>query len=314
MHQKTIAIQMDPIESIDIKKDSTFLLGLEAQNRGYQIFYYTPENLFYKDNIIWAAGHWIELNNEVGYHVKYIESATIDLSSLQIILLRQDPPFDMAYITSTFLLERIPASTLIVNNPTHVRNCPEKLFTLQFPELIPSSLISRNATEIRSFKEEHGDIILKPLYGNGGSHIYFSQKNDPNLNVIIEMQLSGHMEPIIAQKYIPAIKQGDKRIILVDGDPVGALNRIPQSGDHRANLHVGATYSGTILTQREQDICATLKPELQKCGLIFVGIDVIGDYLTEINVTSPTCLHEINAIDNTRLEEKIFDRIENKIG
>jgi len=306
-----IAIQMDPIADIDINGDSTFVLGLEAQIRGYDLFHYLPEDLTMRDGKIIAFAHPMTLRRENGNHYCMGEPRWINLQDdIDVVLMRQDPPFDMAYITATHLLEQIHPQTLVVNNPAEVRNAPEKLFVMRFPDLMPPTLITYNKEQIDSFRSEHKDIIVKPLYGNGGAGVFHIKPDDENLSSLIEMFTAASREPMMVQAYLPDVRSGDKRIILVDGKPAGAVNRIPADGEARSNLHVGGQAAQSNLTARELEICERIGPELQMRGLIFVGIDVIGDYLTEINVTSPTGLQEINRFDGSCLESELWDAIE----
>jgi glutathione synthase len=307
----TVAIQMDPIETINIDADSTFALALEAQTRGHAMFHYLPQALTLRDGRLYARGRTLSVQREHGNHHKFGGPEELDLATLDVILMRQDPPFDMAYITATHLLELLPADgPLVVNDPASVRNAPEKLFVLKFRELMPPTLLSLDAGEIRAFWEEHGDIILKPLFGNGGAGIVHLRPGDENLNSLLEMYAQMNREPVMVQRYVPEVRQGDKRIILVDGEPKGAVLRVPATGEARANLHVGGRAVKTVLTPREQHICETIAPHLKEQGLIFVGIDVLGDYITEINVTSPTGIQEIGRLDGTNLARDIWDAIE----
>lgn len=306
----TVAIQMDPIETIDINADSTFVLALEAQARGHKLYHYLPQSLGFHGGAVSARARSLEVRRMIGNHATLGNERLIDLSSVDVVLMRQDPPFDMAYITATHLLEHIHPDTLVVNNPTAVRNAPEKLFVTHFPDLMPPTLITSDKGQIDAFRETHKDIIVKPLYGNGGAGVFHITPDDENLNALMEMFTELYREPVIVQAYLPEVRNGDKRIILVDGAPVGAVNRIPPEGEARSNLHVGGTAARTELTEREQEICAAIGPTLKKQGLIFVGIDVIGDYLTEINVTSPTGLQEIARLDGTHIEPLIWDAIE----
>lgn len=306
-----VAIQMDPIADIDINGDSTFVLGLEAQTRGYDLFHYLPEDLTMRDGKIIALAHPMTLQRIEGNHYSMGEPRWIDLQDdIDVVLMRQDPPFDMAYITATHLLEQIHPQTLVVNNPAEVRNAPEKLFVTRFPDLMPPTLITYNKEQIDSFRAEHKDIIVKPLYGNGGAGVFHIKPDDENLSSLIEMFMAASREPVMVQAYLADVRSGDKRIILVDGKPAGAVNRIPAAGEARSNLHVGGQAAQSNLTARELEICERIGPELQARGLIFVGIDVIGDYLTEINVTSPTGLQEINRFDGSCLESELWDAIE----
>jgi glutathione synthase len=308
-----VAVQMDPLASINIDGDSTFALMLEAQRRGHALFHYHVRDLSMrgKDNIV-AKAHPVALRLEKGNHYSFAARETIDLAACDVVLMRQDPPFDMAYITATHVLEHIHPRTLVVNDPAQVRNAPEKLFVTHFPQLMPPTLITADAAEIASFRAEFKDIIVKPLYGNGGAGVFRIKPDDENLSSLIEMFTSASREPLMVQRYEPAVRQGDKRIILVDGKAEGAINRVPAAGEARANMHVGGKAAKTELTKREREICETIGPELKKRGLIFVGIDVIGDWLTEINVTSPTGIQEIGRFDGTDLAAKIWDAIEAK--
>jgi glutathione synthase len=308
-----VAVQMDPLASINIDGDSTFALMLEAQRRGHALFHYHVRDLSMrgKDNIV-AKAHPVALRREKGNHYSFAARETIDLAACDVVLMRQDPPFDMAYITATHVLEHIHPRTLVVNDPAQVRNAPEKLFVTHFPQLMPPTLITADAAEIASFRAEFKDIIVKPLYGNGGAGVFRIKPDDENLSSLIEMFTSASREPLMVQRYEPAVRQGDKRIILVDGKAEGAINRVPAAGEARANMHVGGKAAKTELTKREREICETIGPELKKRGLIFVGIDVIGDWLTEINVTSPTGIQEIGRFDGTDLAAKIWDAIEAK--
>ncbi|HEY1795613.1 MAG TPA: glutathione synthase [Stellaceae bacterium] len=306
-----VAIQMDPIETINIDADSTFALALEAQSRGHTIFHYLPQAMTLRRGGLYARGRALSVKREHGNHHKFGGFEELDLAKLDVLLMRQDPPFDMAYITATHLLELLPPDgPLVVNDPASVRNAPEKLFVLKFADLMPPTLLSLDAGEIRAFWEEHGDIILKPLFGNGGAGIVHLRPGDENLNSLLEMYAQINREPVMVQRYVPEVRQGDKRIILVDGEPKGAVLRVPATGEARANLHVGGRAVKTTLTPREQHICATIGPHLKAQGLIFVGIDVLGDYITEINVTSPTGIQEIGRLDGTNLAADIWDAIE----
>ena len=306
-----VAIQMDPIDTINIDADSTFVLALEAQTRGHALFHYLPQALTLRDGRLYARGRSLQVVRQRGNHHRFGAFEELDLEGLDVILMRQDPPFDMAYITATHLLELLPPEgPLVVNDPASVRNAPEKLFVLRFKELMPPTLLSLDSGEIRAFWEEHGDIILKPLFGNGGAGIVHLRPGDENLNSLLEMYAQINREPVMVQRYVPEVRQGDKRIILVDGEPKGAVLRVPAAGEARANLHVGGRAVKTTLTPRERDICATIGPHLKEQGLIFVGIDVLGDYITEINVTSPTGIQEIGRIDGTNLAADIWDAIE----
>jgi glutathione synthase len=307
-----VAFQMDPIGPININADSTFRIALEAQARGHRLFYYTPDRLAYREGRITARGWPLEVRREVGNHYTLGAEAEVDLASQDVVWLRQDPPFDMGYITTTHLLDRIHPNTLVVNDPFWVRNYPEKLLVLDFPDLTPPTLVARNLQTIRDFKHKHGDIILKPLYGNGGAGVFRLDPNDRNLASLHELFSGINREPLIAQKYVPAVTKGDKRIILVNGDPVGAINRVPAEGETRSNMHVGGRPEKVGLTPRDLEICAAIGPTLRDKGQVFVGIDVIGDWLTEINVTSPTGIQELERFDGTNTAALIWDVIERK--
>jgi len=305
-----IACQMDPIDWIDIRGDSTFAILLEARRRGHEIFYYTPQDLsLYGDRLL-ARGASLEVFDRVGDHYALAQPRVVDLSSMDVVLLRQDPPFDMAYITSTHLLERIHPQTLVVNDPAHVRNAPEKIWVLDFLDLMPPTLVTRSLEDVHAFRAEHRDIILKPLYGNGGASVFRVTPEDTNLGSLVELFQTVFREPFMVQQYRPEVRHGDKRIILIDGEVAGAINRVPAAGETRSNLHVGGTARPTELTAREQDICARLGPQLKARGLIFTGIDVIGDYLTEINVTSPTGIRQVKAFGGNDIAAMIWDAIE----
>lgn len=305
-----VAIQMDPVETINIHGDSTFALGLEAQKRGHTLFYYEPKNLSMRDGRVYARGHALELRREEGNHATLGAEELVNLAEFDVVLLRQDPPFDMSYITTTHLLELIHPTTLVVNDPSEVRNAPEKLFATRFKGLLPPTLISRDPQEIKAFRAEFGDIIVKPLFGNGGAGVFRLRAEDENLASLLEMFGQQNREPVIVQKYLADVRKGDKRIILVDGEAVGAINRVPAAGEARSNMHVGGRAEKSMLTKREQEICEMIGPDLKKRGLIFVGIDVIGDYLTEINVTSPTGIQEIDRFDSSNLSALVWEAIE----
>ena len=310
----SVAIQMDPIHAININADSTFALGLEAQARGHELFYYEPHELSMRDGRVYAHMRPLTLRREVGNHSTLGSSEKRWLDELDVVLMRQDPPFDMSYITYTHMLETVHPRTLVVNDPAEVRNAPEKLFAIRFKGLLPPTLISRDPGEIRAFRKEFGDIIVKPLFGNGGMGVFRLTEGDENLNSLLEMFGQMNREPVIVQKYLPEVRQGDKRIILVEGEPVGSINRVPAQGEARSNMHVGGKAEKWELTPREREICEAIGPELKARGLIFVGIDVIGDYLTEINVTSPTGIQEIDRFDNANLSALVWDAIEARKG
>jgi glutathione synthase len=302
-----VAIQMDPIERIDIDADSTFVLALEAQRRGHGLYHYLPTDLSYDHGRVKAQARPLEVRRERGSHCTLGAAAMLDL---RIVLMRQDPPFDLNYVATTHLLERLRPDTLVVNDPVAVRNAPEKLFVTHFADLMPPTLITYRREEIKAFRAEHKDIILKPLYGNAGAGVFHIRPDDENLNSLLDLLAQTVREPLMVQRYLPEIKQGDKRIVLIDGEPGGAVNRIPPAGDARANLHVGGRAQKATLSKRDVEICEVLGPVLREQGLVFVGIDVIGGWLTEINVTSPTGLQEINRFDGVSLEARIWDAIE----
>ena len=305
-----VAIQMDPIDGIDIGSDSSFALGIEAQSRGHQLFHYLAENLSLDEGVLSAMACPMELRAEVGNHFSLGDNVRMEIGEFDMVLIRQDPPFDMAYITNTHLLEHAPKNTLVMNDPVNVRNAPEKLLVTHFHDLMPPTLITRDDSAVKAFRNKHKDIIIKPLFGNGGSQVFHITQDSDNLNSLLEMFSEIYREPIMVQQYLPAVRKGDKRIILVDGKPVGAIMRVPADGDVRSNLHIGGRADKTDLTAREIEICERIGPELSKRGLVFVGIDVIGDYLTEINVTSPTGLPQINALNGSCIESQIWDAFE----
>ena len=307
-----IACQMDPVEKIDIRGDSTFAILLEAQKRGHDIFYYTPPNLALSGKKLLARGATLRVSDKFGDHHEISNARVEDLSQRDCVLLRQDPPFDMAYITTTHLLERIHPHTLVVNDPAHVRNAPEKLFVLDFLDLMPPTLVTRQLDDVIAFRAEYKDIIVKPLYGNGGAAVFRIRPEDGNLSSLVELFQTVFREPFMVQEYRPEVKDGDKRIILVDGEIAGAINRVPQQGETRSNLHVGGTATPVELTKRDHEICERLKPELKARGLLFTGIDVIGPYLTEINVTSPTGIRQVKAFGGNDIAAMIWDTIEGK--
>ena len=305
-----VAIQMDPIDRIDIDADSTFVLALEAQRRGHGLYHYLPIDLSYDQGRIKARARPLEVRRRRGDHFTMGAPEMLDLRAFDIVLMRQDPPFDLNYVAATHLLERVHPRTLVVNDPVSVRNAPEKLFVTQFPELMPPTLITFDPKEIKAFRAEHKDIILKPIYGNAGAGVFHIDPDDENLNSLLDLLAQTVREPLMVQRYIPEIKQGDKRIVLIEGEAAGAVNRIPPAGDARANLHVGGRAEKATLSRRDLEICEALGPVLREQGLVFVGIDVIGDWLTEINVTSPTGLQEIDRFDGVCLEARIWDAIE----
>jgi glutathione synthase len=311
----TVAVQMDHLESLHIVGDTTFALMLEAQRRGHRLLHYTPDRLAMRGGKVTARAEPIErLTDQEGDHYALGETDLLDLSTCDVVLLRQDPPFDMAYITTTHLLESIHPKTLVVNDPAHVRNAPEKIFVMDFPELMPETLITRDPSTIRDFRNEFGDIIIKPLYGNGGAAVFRLREDDENLSALLELFLERFREPFMVQRYLPAVRQGDKRIILIDGEAVGAINRIPAMGDARSNMHVGGKAVASDMTNRDREICAAIGPELKKRGLLLSGIDVIGDFLTEINVTSPTGIREVQRFGGADIASLFWDKVEEKVG
>jgi len=309
-----VAFQMDPIEGVNINADSSFRLAEEAQARGHSLWVYTPDRLVFDEGRVMATARPFTVKRVQGDHVAFGPAEKIDLSTMDVVWLRQDPPFDMAYITTTHLLDLIRATTLVVNDPFWVRNHPEKLLVLQFPHLTPPTMIARSLADIREFKHRHGDIILKPLYGNGGAGVFRLDTGDRNLASLHEMFTGFSREPMIVQKFLPAVSKGDKRVILVDGEPVGAINRVPAEGETRSNLHVGGRAEKISLTARDREICATIGPLLRERGQVFVGIDVIGDWLTEINLTSPTGMQELERFDGVNIAAKVWEAIEARRG
>jgi glutathione synthase len=308
-----VAVQMDHVATINPRGDSTFAMMLEAQARGHALLHYTPDTLSMRDNAVSALAQPITVTDaEKGQHFTLGEAARVDLSTQDVVLMRQDPPFDMNYITLTHLLERIHPRTLVVNPPAAVRNAPEKILVTEFPELMPPTLVTRDRAEIHAFRKEHGNIIVKPLYGNGGAGVFFIQEGDHNLASLLELFEANYREPFMIQKYLPDVRKGDKRIIIVDGEPVMGLNRIPADGEARSNMHVGGRPELSPLTERELEICAAIGPALKERDMIFVGIDVIGGYLTEINVTSPTGIREIKRFGGPDIAALIWDAIEKR--
>jgi len=307
-----VAFQMDPIGAVNIDADSSFRLAEEAQARGHELFFYTPDHLAFQNGRVTARGHSFTVRRVKGDHVTLGPETEVDLADWDVVWLRQDPPFDMGYITTTHILDRIHPDTLVVNDPFWVRNYPEKLLVLQFPDLIPPTAIARDLATLKAFRHQYGDMILKPLYGNGGAGVFKLDANDRNLGSLHEMFIGMNREPLIAQKFLPDVAKGDKRVILVDGEPVGAINRVPQEGETRSNMHVGGRAEKAGLTERELEICAAIGPLLREKGQVFVGIDVIGDYLTEINLTSPTGIQELERFDGTNIAGRIWDVIEAK--
>ena len=309
----SVAVQMDHIARINIRGDSTFALMLEGQRRGHKLYHYTPDRLSLNDGRVEAAIEAVTVRDVPGDHFSLGEAERTDLSTLDVVFLRQDPPFDMGYITTTHLLERIHPKTLVVNDAAEVRNAPEKIFVTEYPRLMPPTLISRDAEEIRRFRQEHGDIIIKPLFGNGGAGVFRLSEGDQNLASLLEIFSAAYRgEPYVVQRYLPAVRAGDKRIILVDGVAVGAINRVPADGESRSNMHVGGRPEPIELTRRDREICEAIGPDLKKRGFIFVGIDVIGDYLTEINVTSPTGIREVKRFGGADIASLVWDAVESK--
>jgi len=307
-----VAVQMDPLERINIRGDSTFALLLEAQARAYPISYYTPDKLALRDGKVSASVRPLVVRDAAADHFTLGEPRHAELSSFDVILLRQDPPFDLAYITSTHMLERVHPKTLVVNDPAHVRNAPEKVFVTEFPDLMPATLVTRDLDAIKAFRAEHGDIVMKPLYGKGGEAVFLLSREDLNFGSLYDMFAAIFREPWVIQKFLPAVKEGDKRIILVDGEFAGAVNRVPAPDDLRSNMVRGGVPKATDLTDREREICARLGPALRERGLLFVGIDVIGGYLTEINVTSPTGIRAIKNFGGPDIAALIWDKIAEK--
>jgi glutathione synthase len=307
-----VAVQMDPIERINIRGDSTFALLLEAQRRAHALSYYTPDRLALADGKVSAAVRPLVVRDAPGDHFTLGEPRVTDLSTFDVVLLRQDPPFDLAYISTTHMLERIHPKTLVVNDPAHVRNAPEKVFVTEFPELMPPTLITRDLDAIKAFRAEHGDIVMKPLYGKGGEAVFRLEREDLNFGSLYDLFATMLREPWVVQKFLPAVKDGDKRIILVDGEFAGAVNRVPAPDDLRSNMVRGGVPKATDLTAREREICARLEPALRERGLLFVGIDVIDGFLTEINVTSPTGIRAIKNLGGPDVAALIWDKIEEK--
>ena len=307
-----VAIQMDPIELVDIDADSTFRLAEEAQIRGHELFYYTPNKLILENGIVFAKGSKLKVKRVKGDHFTLEKEILVNLNDFDVVWLRQDPPFDMGYITYTHMLDRLGSNTLVVNDPFWVRNYPEKLLVLNFPDLTPPTVIARDITALKEFKEKHKDIIIKPLYGNGGAGVFRLGPDDKNISSLHELFSGINNEPLIAQKFLPDVSKGDKRIILVDGEPVGAINRVPAKGETRSNMHVGGQPEKIELSQRDLEICARIGPLLKEKGQIFVGIDVIGNWLTEINVTSPTGIQELERFNKENIAELIWEAIEKR--
>jgi glutathione synthase len=310
-----VAVQMDPLESINIAGDSTFAVMLSAQARGHRLWHYDVGNLSYRDGRVTAQARPVTVRNVVGDHHSFGDWQTIDLGDeMDVVLMRQDPPFDLAYITATHLLERIADRTLVVNDPAAVRNAPEKLFVLDYAQFMPPTLITRRLEDARAFHAEHGEVVIKPLYGNAGSAVFHVARKDANLAALTELFGQVWREPFMVQAFLPDVSKGDKRIVLIDGKPTGGVNRLPKPGEIRSNLAVGGSGAATDLTPREIEICDAIGPELAARGLIFVGIDVIAGHLTEINVTSPTGIVAIDRFNGTDTPALIWDAIEAKVA
>jgi len=309
-----IAVQMDHISTVSIAGDTTFALSLEAQRRGHSLYHYTPDRLSLLDGKVFASIEEMTVRDEKGSHFTLGEPVRTDLSEMDVILLRQDPPFDMNYITTTHILERIHPKTLVVNDPAWVRNSPEKIFVTEFADLMPETLITKDPGEVAAFRRQFGDIIIKPLYGNGGAGIFHLRDDDQNLSSLLEMFSQMFREPFIVQRYLKDVRKGDKRILLIDGEPVGAINRVPADHESRSNMHVGGRAEKTELTSREREICEAIGPSLKERGFILVGIDVIGDYMTEINVTSPTGIREVRRFGGADIAALFWDCVEAKRG
>ena len=310
----SVAVQMDHVSGIDIRGDTTFALMLEAQRRGHALHHYGVAQLRQRKSRVEAEMEPVRVADEAGRHYGLGAAERRDLRDLDVVLMRQDPPFDMGYITATHMLERVHPGTLVVNDPAHVRNAPEKLFVMDWPDLMPDTLVTRSVEDVRAFRREHGSIILKPLYGNGGAGVFLLGPEDQNLSSLMEMFLAASTEPVIAQAYLPAVRAGDKRIILIEGEPVGIINRVPGEGEARSNMHVGGRAEGIAMTDRDREICAAIGPELRARGFVLVGIDVIGDRMTEINVTSPTGVREVQRFGGADIAALFWDAVEDRIA
>jgi len=308
-----VAVQMDHVSGITIKGDSTFALSFEAQRRGHELFHYTPDRLSLRDGVATARVETMVLSEDQGRHFTLGEPHKVDLATMDVVLLRQDPPFDMNYITSTHILERIHPKTLVVNDPAWVRNMPEKIFVTEFADLMPETIITKDPAEVAAFRAEFGEIVMKPLYGNGGAGVFHLTSGDRNLSSFMETFALLFREPFIVQRYLKDVRKGDKRVILIDGEPVGAINRVPSETDARSHMHVGGRAEATELTAREREICERIGPTLKERGQVFVGIDVIGDYLTEINVTSPTGIREVKRFGGADIAALFWDAVEAKL-
>lgn len=306
-----VAVQMDPMETIKIAGDSTFAIMLEAQARGHALWHYGPEHLSYREGTVAAGARPVSVQKVQGNHFTLGEAETLDLRrDIDVVLMRQDPPFDLAYITATHLLEMIQPDTLVVNNPAEVRNAPEKLYVTRYLDFMPPTLITRSLADVEAFRAHHGEVVVKPLFGNGGAGVFHVGRTDPNLSALVEMFTQIGREPFMVQRYMPQVSEGDKRIVLIDGVATGAVNRVPKAGEIRSNLAVGGKAQASVLTPREEEICAAIGPELSRRGLLFVGIDVIAGFLTEINVTSPTGIVSIDAFNGSNTAGLIWDAIE----
>lgn len=309
-----IAIQMDPIETVDVNADTTFDMALEAHSRGHEIWVYPAPSLQLYTGRVTANAQRIEtIQRQQGDHVTLSEKQALDLRDVDVVLIRQDPPFDMTYITAAMILERLQPDVLVLNDPRSIRDAPEKLFVTEFEDLTPPTLITSDASAITEFRAEHGDIIVKPLYGNGGAGVFRVKPDDGNFNALLEMFALTYREPLVTQKFIPAVTKGDKRIILIDGEAVGAINRIPAAGETRSNMHVGGRAEAVEMNERDQEICDRIGPALSDRGLVFAGIDVIGDYLTEINVTSPTGVQEVRRFGGADISALFWDWVEGRL-
>ncbi len=308
-----IAIQMDHVSTLSIAGDTTFALALEAQSRGHRLHHYTPDRLTMRNGTVVATVEPLIVRDVEGDHFELGSMQARNLSEVDVVLLRQDPPFDMNYITTTHILERIHPETLVVNDPAWVRNSPEKIFVTEFPDLMPETLITKDPAEVSAFRREFGDIIIKPLYGNGGAGVFHLQDGDRNMTSLLEMFDEMYREPFIVQRYLKDVRQGDKRIILIEGEAVGAINRVPAESDVRSNMHVGGKAEKTGLTDRELEICSTIGPSLRERGFTLVGIDIIGGLLTEINVTSPTGVREVKKFGGADIAALFWDAVEARV-
>lgn len=307
------AFQMDALDAINPKGDTTLTLMLEAQVRGYRVFHYLPSTLAFENGKLQASGHFVRVHDDVNHHYDVISAETLDLRQAKVVWLRQDPPFDMAYITSTYLLESLAPDVWVVNNPASVRNCPEKWFVNDFPQFLPPTLVTTHLPAIEDFRKRHGDIIVKPLYGHGGNAVFRLKEDDGNFNALLEFMFKTSPEALVIQKFLPEVADGDIRVVLVDGKVAGQIGRVPAHGEIRSNLRVGGTAAEISLTPRQWEICEALKQPLKDKGLLLVGIDLIGDYLTEVNVTSPTGIHSINALYGVKVEAQVWDAVEAKL-